>query len=77
VQDDSGIPFRFFQPEEWDVALHGVYDNPIPLFKKLAQGDLRKAVKEKSTGVLPFSYGYHHQKEQSNLLIAEKKTTTD
>ncbi|MCL2025864.1 MAG: hypothetical protein FWG92_03560 [Leptospirales bacterium] len=73
VQDDSGIPFRSFLPEEWDVALHGVYTKPIKLFEKLAQPDLRKAMKEKSSGVLPFSYGYNHRQEQSNLLIAEKK----
>ena len=73
VQDDSGIPLRCFLPEEWDVALHGVYYKPIELFANLAQPDLRKVMKEKSTGVLPFSYGYHFGKEQSNLLVAEKR----
>jgi len=73
VQDDSGITFRSFLPEEWNVTLHGVYDKPIKLFARLVQPDLKEAVKERSTGFLPFSYGYHHQKDRSNLLIAEKK----
>ena len=73
VQDDSGIPLRCFLPEEWNVGLHGVYDKPIALFANSVQPDLRKGMKEKSTGILPFSYGYHYRKEQSNLLIAEKK----
>ena len=73
VQDDSGVPLRYFSADKWNVTVHGVYDKPIPLFSNRAQADLKKLTAEKTTGVLPFSYGYDHHKDQSNLLIAEKK----
>lgn len=73
VQDDSGIPLRYFKENEWDISFHGVYDKPIPLFANRAQPDLKKLASEKSTGILPFSYGYDYKKDQSNLLVAEKK----
>jgi hypothetical protein len=73
VQDDSGIPLRYFTFFDWDVALYGVYDKPIKLFASFAQSDLKKSMKEKSLGALPFSYGYNFQTGTSNLFIAEKK----
>ena len=73
VQDDSGVPLRYFNTNEWNVSFHGVYDKPIPLFANRMQPDLFKLAKEKSSGVLPFSYGYDHQKDKSNLLVAEKR----
>lgn len=73
VQDDSGIPLRYLPSSRWNVKFHGVYDRPIPLFKNRAQKDLRRAMKKKSTGILPFSYGYDYRKNESNLITAERK----
>lgn len=72
VQDDSGIPLRYFPSSHWKVQLHGYYDRPIDLFSNSLQKDLREAMKKYSTGVLPFSYGYHFKEGESNLLSAEK-----
>ncbi len=72
VQDDSGIPLRYFPRENWKLRFHGVYNYPIPLFRHRTQNDLRAAMKKHSTGVLPFSYGYDHIKNQSNLMTAKK-----
>jgi hypothetical protein len=77
VQDDSGIPLSFFLPEEWEITLHGVYDKPIKLFEESTQPALRKAMKESSSGVLPFSYGYHYQQDKSHLMVVEKKQALD
>jgi hypothetical protein len=71
AQDDSGIPLRYLNT--WDVSFHGVYDKPIKLFANRVQADLQKSMEEKSTGALPFSFGYDYKKGQSNLLIAGKK----
>ncbi len=73
VQDDSGVPVRYLPSSNWNVAYHGVYDTPIPLFKHRTQKDLRKAMKKHSTGILPFSYGYDYRKNESNLITAIKK----
>lgn len=72
VEDDSGVPLRYLKTDEWNTTFHGVYTQPIGLFANRAQKDLRQAFKDKSTGVLPFSYGYDYQAGQSNLIIAEK-----
>ena len=74
VQDDSGVPLRYLNTNEWDISFHGVYDRPISLFANRAQSDLKEAFKKNSTGILPFSYGYDYKKDRSNLTIAEKKT---
>ena len=70
IQDDSGIPLRYFTNKEWAVSLHGVYNKPIKQFKNKVQPDLQKAFKS-STGVLPFSYGYGYPYKQ-NLLTASR-----
>ena len=71
IQDDSGIPLRYLKGNEWIVSLHGVYDQPIPMFRNRTQHDLKAAYKA-STGVLPFSYGYDYKEGKSNLLTASR-----
>jgi hypothetical protein len=73
VQDDSGVPIRYLEGKGWDVKYHGYYDQPIPLFRNRYQADLKKKMNRESTGVLPFSYGYDHQVNKSNLITAKKK----
>lgn len=43
LQDDSGIPYRWFQPGVWSVLLYGGYDHPYGSFRGLVQPDLRQA----------------------------------
>jgi hypothetical protein len=76
IQDDSGIPIRYFKNNKWAVSLHGVYNKPISLFANKYQLDLKEAYKL-STGILPFSYGYDYKKNESNLLAAKKIKTSD
>ena len=75
VEDDSGIPYRFFDHDKWDITLYGGYSAPIPLFKNKIQPDLKTAY---SSGVVPvksldFGIGYSVSKMPSNLLVARKK----
>jgi hypothetical protein len=72
LQDDSGIPLRYFKPDNYKLGFHGYYNGPIGLFANRMQYDLKKAMDEKSTGRLPFSYGYVYKPGQSNLMTAEK-----
>lgn len=73
VEDDSGIPYHYFDPAGWDVHLFGTYSQPIQLFKNWSQDDL-KASYDAGTGVQPldFALGYR-RRGQSNLLIAIRK----
>ena len=59
VQDASGFPYHFLRNKtDWQVNLFGSYVRPIPLFKVRCQPDLRVDAARKSTGNLPFPYGY-------------------
>jgi hypothetical protein len=74
VEEDSGIPYHYFDQAAWDVRLFGTYSEPIQLFKDWGQDDLKDAYSE-GTGVQPldFAMGYRHR-GQSNLLVAVRKT---
>jgi len=73
LQDESGVALRYYDPKVWKLSFHGVYTKPVPLFANRYQPDFAKAMKEKSTGPLPFSYGYNFRENESNLMFAERK----
>ncbi|MEM6280011.1 MAG: hypothetical protein AAF733_11065 [Verrucomicrobiota bacterium] len=67
VQDDSGIPFRYFKADEWYVDLYGVYTGPIDLFAEYYQADMRAAYQSRKKP-LNFGTGYKWRKGESNLM---------
>ncbi|MCX6972219.1 MAG: hypothetical protein NTV93_18995 [Verrucomicrobia bacterium] len=72
LQDDSGIPFSFFQDGEWRVWFFGTYTGTLDIFKKDHQPKLVDAFR--TSGVpLPFGTGYKWRVGQSNLLLAVKQ----
>src|SRR5436190_8666018 len=73
LQDDSGIPYRFFSKEKWDVRFVGHFAGPIKRFLKNAQPDLAKENAASTPPPLPFSFGYQWQPSRSSLIIATPK----
>ena len=71
LQDDSGIPYRYFGAEPWHVRLFGDYERPYGSFRWLEQKDLRKAYTT-SAQPLNFQIGYGFRKVPSNLMFASK-----
>ncbi|MGD9417773.1 MAG: hypothetical protein Q7R22_002440 [Verrucomicrobiota bacterium JB025] len=74
VQDDSGVPYRFFDQGVWDVHLFGRYTGPIGFFERHAQADLAAAYQ--AAGPRPpltFGSGYQMEASSANLLIARRK----
>lgn len=69
VQDDSGIPLRFFNGNEWIMGLYGNYPGPIELFAKHDQPDLRDAFAHHKAGDLPFGFGYQWGRGVSSLIV--------
>jgi len=67
VQDDSGIPYRYFDKDNWDIHLYGTYSGPIDIFSQFYQSDLKAAYGRKRT-VLDFGTGYKWRKRESNLM---------
>ena len=73
LQDDTGIPFHFFDPKKWDVHLYGAYFRHGDMFGKYDQADLEAAYKEAKPMPLGFSFGYHWQRERGLLTVARVK----
>lgn len=71
IQDDTGIPFRFFGPQ-WVTRLYGHYEVPGPPFDGAFQPDLAAAFDNRGTAPLPFGIGYHVRPERSNLVVAAR-----
>lgn len=69
MQDDTGIPFRFYDQNKWKIQHYGIYTQPIPLFASRGQADLRAAVVGKEKPI-KFRYGYNNP---PNLMVATKK----
>lgn len=73
LQDDSGIPYRFFASKEWSKKLYGSYSSPIGLFAGKRQKDLAIAYERPDIiKTLDFGIGYKHRKGSSNLMLAVK-----
>lgn len=70
MQDDTGVPYRFFTQDKWTIRHYGNYTKPITIFTKYMQTDLKKATEGNEKPLL-FRYGYNNP---PNLMIATKKS---
>jgi len=75
LQDDSGIPIKYFDRDKWDLTFYGDYKFPISLFAERHQEDLKDVYLKGGDNVkpLPFGIGYQYHKGTSNLMKAVKK----
>ena len=76
LQEDSGIPYKFFPKEKWGIKLYGKYVNPYRIFtdKIYVQENLRNDFKNPNlTNPLPFRLGYHSGTRNDNLMLAVLK----
>ena len=67
MQDDSGIPWRFYDQSKWDIQLYGSFSEPISMFEKYPQPDLRDAYQTSQPKPINFRIGYARQ---SNLQLS-------
>src|SRR5260370_3106011 len=72
LQDDSGIPYHWFQPALWKVSLYGDYDRPYGSFRFLVHAGLPKAYQTSGGKPLGFRIGYGFGRIPSNLLLAKR-----
>jgi hypothetical protein len=74
LEDDTGIPLRYFRASEWDLRYFGHYSQPIDMFMNYRQEDLARAFAEgKNVFPLTFHVGYGGGPGASNLLLALKR----
>jgi hypothetical protein len=75
VQDDSGIPYKYFVDGSWDIKLYGGYKRVIRLFSSRIQPDMVKAYADTSkltSSFLPFHIGYNVSVGETNLQVFYK-----
>lgn len=74
TQDDSGIMWKDFPKDTWDVKAFGWYPGPIALFKQHYQPDLAEYYRTHEVPALPFGIGYQWRPKQSTLIYGISKT---
>lgn len=75
VQDDTGVPARFFKQEDWLLKPFGAYLGPIEIFPGMFQPQLAQIFRKGKTPKLDFGIGYRWRGHDSNLLLAIRKNT--
>ena len=73
LQDDSGIAYKYFDKDKWDVRLYGKYFKPKDEFSYIREPGLEKAYKSSAYRPLTYTLGYNWRTGHSNLLYAKKK----
>jgi len=73
VQDDSGIPLAYFDPNKWNLRFFGVYLGPIDIFKQHYQPKLSELYQQTSPPPLEFGFGYRWNYKEANLIVATRK----
>jgi len=75
VQDDSGIPVKYFESDKWDMRFYGKYSRTLKVFQKaFFQQELKQMYDTcKTVKPIDFAFGYGVRINQSNLMIAKKK----
>lgn len=76
VEDDSGVPLRFFKPDEWQLLAFGNYLAPLGIFPRTYQPMLRDLYRKSRTAKLDFGIGYRWRPSESNILLAIRGSKT-
>jgi len=70
VQDDSGIPVRYFDPVRWQVRYFGSYAGPTALFAKHYQPDLMDIYRRTQPAPLDFVLSYQSNPDEAVIMVA-------
>jgi hypothetical protein len=76
LEDDTGIPYRYFKPEIWQARLYGEYIKPVKDFSGVEQKDLKAAYADPASDLrkLPFHLGYHWSTNKDSILYFQRKS---
>lgn len=74
MQDDSGIPWRYYDQSAWEIKLFGSFFKPISMFAAYPQTDLKAAYQTMNPKPINFRMGYARQ---SNLQLSILKEDND
>jgi hypothetical protein len=71
LQDDSGIPVKYFDRSKWQFQPFGRYLGPIGIFAQHYQPQMSEVFRRQSSPI-DFGLGYRWRVNESNLLLAQK-----
>jgi hypothetical protein len=73
LEDDTGVPFKYLKPPQWEVRLFGKYSAPDKPFKNWYQRDLAKAFGDPAKVTpLGMQIGYGAWRRPSSLILATR-----
>jgi hypothetical protein len=75
VQDDTGIPYQYFDQKVWSLHPYGRYVGPIPIFQGHYQHTLNTLFIKERAPTIDFGIGYRFRINESNVLVAVKKVS--
>jgi hypothetical protein len=73
LQDDTGIPLKYYDPARWHRDIFGVYHRPIDEFSGYLQADMKSLYQSGRPLPLPFGIGYLSRSGSSNLQLFLRK----
>ena len=74
LEDDTGIPYRYFPAKDWEAQLYGEYIKPVSDFAGVEQKDLKEAYTDPTkVKKLPFHLGYHWGSSKDSILYFKRK----
>lgn len=74
VQDDSGVPIRFFKAGDWKLTPFGRYFGPISIFSQYYQSHARRLFAKGRRQPIDFGIGYRWRTHETNVLLAQRKS---
>jgi hypothetical protein len=74
VQDDSGVPLRYLDQKLWRLQGFGRYLQPLGIFPRTYQPQMRDLFAKGRAEPLDFGIGYRWRPNESNLLLAVRET---
>ena len=78
LQDDTGVPYRYFEPETWEAQLYGEYIKPVRDFSGVEQTDLKAAYGDAAkVRPLPFHLGYHWGSNKDSILLFRRLAVSE
>lgn len=74
LQDDTGIPFKYYNQNTWSPRLYGQYVGPYgESFAAFQQPNLNRAYADQPLQLLDFNFGYGYAKIPSHLMLFIRK----
>jgi hypothetical protein len=78
LEDDTGIPYRYFPAKDWEAQLYGEYIKPVSDFAGVEQKDLKEAYADPAkVKKLPFHLGYHWGTSKDSILYFKRKAASE